>query len=157
DATDGRILVALVRDPKAEPRWRIGPTGMDAAPLLGADARVFTAGATVILDEKSALFPLAHLSRLPPGEYAVQAVLAPNPAPTYANAPSTLYRPPGAVRLDPAGGGTVKLELTRAAPAEQLPADTADVKFIRLRSELLSKFHGRPMYLRASLILPRDF
>jgi hypothetical protein len=157
EATDGRILVALVRDPKAEPRWRIGPTGMDAAPLLGADARGFTAGATVVLDEKSALFPLAHLSRLPPGEYAVQAVLAHNRDLNYPNAPGNLYSAPRAVKLDPATGGTVKLELTKAVPAEELPPDTADVKFIRLRSELLSKFHGRPMYLRAGLILPHDF
>src|SRR5205823_3785308 len=31
------------------------------------------------------------------------------------------------------------------------------VKFLKLRSELLSKFHGRPMYLRAAVVLPPDF
>ena len=31
------------------------------------------------------------------------------------------------------------------------------MKYVRLRSELLSKFHGRPIYLRAGVVLPRDF
>src|SRR5262249_55163067 len=30
-------------------------------------------------------------------------------------------------------------------------------KFIKMESKLLSKFHGRPMYLRAAVTLPRDF
>src|SRR5205085_7000750 len=40
---------------------------------------------------------------------------------------------------------------------EDPPADSQYVKFVNLKSELLSKFHGRPMYLRAGVILPREF
>src|SRR5207247_353918 len=28
---------------------------------------------------------------------------------------------------------------------------------VKIRSDLLSKFHGRPIYLRAGVILPKDF
>ncbi len=58
------------------------------------------------------------------------------------------------VALDPVKGGTVKLELTRKLPADEPPANTDQVKFLKFRSEKLSKFHGRPMYLRAGVILP---
>jgi hypothetical protein len=156
EVTDGRILVVLSRG-RREPRLAIGQTGLDAPPVLGADARGLRAGATVVLDQKSILFPQAHLSQVPPGEYSVQAVLAHNRDLNLVDAPGNLYSAPVTAKLDPAKGGTVKLELTKAIPSEEVPADTDEVKSIKFRSDLLSKFHGRPFYLRAGVILPRDF
>jgi hypothetical protein len=157
EATDGRVLVVLSRGKQSEPRRSIGEPGLNAPPVLGADAKGFTAGATVVLDQKSILFPLPHLSRLPAGDYTIQAVFAHNRDLNLLDAPGNLYSAPVKAKLDPARGGTVKLEVTKAIPPEKVPDDTAEVKFIKLRSELLSKFHGRPMYLRAGLILPRGF
>src|SRR5205807_3119838 len=59
--------------------------------------------------------------------------------------------------IDPAKGGVVKLELTKQVPPDQLPKETESVKWVKLRSELLTKFHGRPMYLRAGVVLPPGF
>ena len=50
----------------------------------------------------------------------------------------------------------MRLELSRAVPAEKLPPDSDLVKYLKIRSQLLSDFHGRPIYLRAGVILPRD-
>ena len=38
-----------------------------------------------------------------------------------------------------------------------MPADTAQIKFIKIQSKLLSEFYGRPIFLRAGLVLPRDY
>jgi hypothetical protein len=51
----------------------------------------------------------------------------------------------------------VRLTLTHRVPPDQPPPGTAQVKYVKVRSELLSRFHGRPYYLRAGVILPRDF
>src|SRR5438094_74488 len=56
---------------------------------------------------------------------------------------------------------TLRFEVTLAkglldAP-EELPADEEYVKYHKFKSELLSKFHGRPMYLRVGVIVPRGF
>ena len=61
------------------------------------------------------------------------------------------------MHLDPAHGGNVALELSQKIPAEQAPKETDLVKFVKLESPLLSQFHGRPIYLRAGIILPRDY
>src|SRR4029078_12264305 len=73
------------------------------------------------------------------------------------NSPGNLYSAVQKARLDPASGATVKLELTSKLPAEQLPAETDYVKYVKIQSDLLTKFHGRPIYLRAGVVLPRDF
>jgi hypothetical protein len=46
--------------------------------------------------------------------------------------------------------------LNHRIPPEALPADT-DLKYVELRSRVLSEFHGRPMFIRAGVILPRGF
>jgi hypothetical protein len=151
---DGRVLVVLGRNARVEPRHFIGESGMSMPPVLGQDANGFTAGKTVILDHRCAIFPIDELSRLPAGDYHVQAVFDYNRDIRIPNAPENLVSEVVKVKLDPARGGVVKLELTHKLPSDETPPGTDQVKFVKLRSDKLSKFHGRPMYLRAGVILP---
>jgi hypothetical protein len=157
--TDGRLVVVLGKRATPEPRRTIGTNarlGMAVSPVLGADAR-FGPGGTVVLDGKCLLFPQGNLANVPAGNYHAQALFIHNRDLLFPNAPGNLYSDPSAVHLDQAKGGTVKLELKHAIAEEKPPADTANVKFLKFRSERLSKFHGRPIYLRAGLVLPSGF
>ncbi|HEY7159000.1 MAG TPA: alpha/beta hydrolase-fold protein [Gemmataceae bacterium] len=154
---DGRLLLVLDRKKRPEPRRAIGQTGRKAPPILGRDVRGFAPGVSAALDQTAIVSPLEHLAELPKGDYFVQAVFMVNRDLQLIDAPGNLYSEPLAVKLDPQRGGTVKIELTRAVPPEALPAEDGYVKYVKIRSELLSKFHGRPMYLRAGVILPRDY
>ncbi len=155
----GRLLVVL--DPRGrrgrEPRFAIGRTGMNAPPLLGRDVEGLAPGESAALDDRSALFPISSLDHLPPGEYLAQAILHRNSDLNLVNAPGDLSSVPVPVRLDPSRGGTVRLELTRREPDERLPDDSESVRYLKIRSRLLSDFYGRPIFLRAALILPRGF
>ncbi len=42
-------------------------------------------------------------------------------------------------------------------PPVEVPADTAFVKRFKIQSPLLTKFWGRPIYLGATVLLPRDY
>ena len=75
-------------------RRSIGETGLNVPPVLGVDAKAFAPGVNVGLDQKSAIFPLAHLSVLPAGEYVVQAVFAHNRDLNLPSAPGNLYSEP---------------------------------------------------------------
>ena len=110
------------------------------------------------LDDRSCLFPIAHLGELRPGIYAVQALLHTNPDLNFPNAPGDLYSEAQTVRLDPAAGGTVALELSRGrarrdAPrrhrARQVPQDP-------LRAARATSTAGRSTSA-PGVILPRDF
>ena len=153
----GRLLVVLGKPRNGEPRLMIGKTGKDAPPILGRDVTELVPDAVAVLDDHSVVFPIESLSHLSAGTYAVQALLHTNRDLNLANAPGDLYSAVTNVRLDPAAGGVIRLELSRAVPDETLPADQELVKYLKIRSPLLSDFHRRPIALRAGLILPRDF
>jgi hypothetical protein len=153
----GRLLVILGKPGSDEPRLSIGQTGKNTAPILGRDVEKLAPNSVAQLDDRSAIFPIDSLRQLRPGMYAIQALLHTNRDLNLANAPGDLYSPVTTARLDPEAGGTIKLELSRAVPPEALPVDQELVKYLKVRSQLLSDFHGRPMALRAGVILPRDF
>jgi hypothetical protein len=153
----GRLLVALSRSETEEPRFTIGRTGLDAPPVLARDVENLRPGDAALLDERCAIFPISGLKALPPGEYSIQAVLDTNIDLKAPAAPGNLYSKVRRVWLDPARGETLRLTLTQQEPEESQPADTEYVRFVKIRSELLSRFHHRPIHLRAGVILPRDY
>ena len=153
----GRLLVVLGRKNGPEPRTTIGTTGLDAPPLLGRDVAGLARGVAAVVDQSAAVFPIRGLASLPRGEYVVQAVLQANRDLNVSDAPGNWYSDTQLVALDPAKGGVVRLELNHTVGQDEPPADTADVKYVKLQSELLSRFHGRPIYLRAGVLLPRGY
>jgi Putative esterase len=153
----GRLLVILGKPGSGEPRLSIGQTGKNASPILGRDVDSLVPNTIAVLDDQSVIFLIDSLRQLRPGTYAIQALLHTNRDLNLANAPGDMYSPVTTARLDPGAGGTIKLELTQAVPQETLPADQELVKYLKMPSPLLSGFHGRPMALRAGVILPRDF
>ena len=152
----GRVLVvASPSDP--EPRHRIGRVGPNATPIFAVDVDQLGASQTVVIDETSAAFPFDSLADLPPGDYHVQAVLDLNRDLRSPNAPGNLYSPPRRIVVAAGQDAAVRLELSNRVPDEELPADTDELRFVKIRSEQLSDFHGRPVFLRAAVILPKGF
>jgi S-formylglutathione hydrolase FrmB len=154
----GRLFVFLNRKAEPEPRLADDDISLDAPPILAKDVENYAPGSTpAVIDNSSIAYPIKDLAELPAGDYYVQALLDTNNDVRSLNAPGNLYSTVQKVSLDPKSGGTIKLELTRAVPPEQLPADTEFVKFVKIQSAMLSKFYGRPIFLRAGIILPRDY
>src|SRR5437867_4863883 len=153
----GRLFVIVGKTQRPEPRNTIGQPGMNGALVLARDVQNFRPGVVVALDRTSAIFPLESLEELSAGDYYLQALFRPNSDLKSLNAPGNLYSGVQRTHLEPRRGGTAKLELTGMIPPEQLPAGDQYLKYVKIQSNLLTRFHGRPIYLRAGLILPKDY
>jgi hypothetical protein len=153
----GRLFVILSRREQPEPRQAAGRTGMSSPPIFAREVVNLTPEQAGIIDARSVAFPVNSLREVEPGDYYAQAVLDTNLDLKSLNAPGNLYSKPQRLTLDPRSSGEVKLQLSEQLGAEQLPPETEYLKYVKLPSELLSQFWGRPMYLRAGIILPRDF
>lgn len=155
----GRLLIVLAEGSAGvEPRRLIARTGSDAVPTLGVDAPALAPGGRVTVEGAAAShFPLAEVATLPAGEYRVQAVLRTNRDLRAFDAPGTLFSDVVQVSLGPERAGSATLTLAHRLPEESLPPSTRFLRFVKLRSDLLSAFHGRPIYLRAGVILPVGF
>jgi hypothetical protein len=172
EPTTGRAFVMISRREDPEPRLQIGRTGV---PLFGRDIERLAPGAAVAIDETDLGSPVSRLSDLPPGEYYVQGFV--NLYSEFRRAdghvlwmhddqwegqrwnrsPGNLLSAVQKVHLDPQVGGTVRLVADRVIPPVQVPPDTRYVKRFRFQSAILTEFWGRPIYLGATVLLPRDY
>ena len=173
---DGRLILLFSTDPKSEPRTQMsGESALVTPFMFGQTVDGMKPGQAVTLGAQAFGWPARSLSGLKAGDYTVQAVL--NRYETYHRSdgavlklppdmgegqqwnakPGNLYSTPIKVHVDPAHPKPITLSLAnKIAPIADKP-DTPYIKHIRIKSELLSKFWGRPVYLRAHVLLPEGF
>jgi hypothetical protein len=171
---DGRLLLLISSDGNAEPRFQISD-GPATQLVFGIDVDGLAPGAEAIVDGSAFGYPLQSLAGLPRGEYYVQALLHRyetfhrsdghvvklpmdrGEGQHWNTAPGNLLSAPRRMSLDPAKGDTIRIVLDREIPPIAPPKDTKYVRHEKMRSELLTKFWGRPMEIGACLLLPEGF
>jgi Putative esterase len=171
--------------PDTEPRFQL-EENYESAQAFGVDADNVAPGKPLVIDSKTVGYPLENLAALPAGDYLVQAVfnvyeqfhladgrnlwLPPDKGEGqhWNRKPGNPYNTPVKLHLDSNSTAPVKLTLDKVIPPiEGTDLDPVQIaakspaakwlKFVRFKSEKLSKFWGRDMYLGAWVLLPDGF
>ncbi len=171
----GRVFVIVTRTESArEPRLQVGDW-MQETPFFTADVSQLQPGRPAVVDATTLGYPAKSLTEIPAGDYFVQALI--NVYTEFhrsdghtiwahmdqwegqqANiSPGNLYSESQRVHLDAAAGYTIKLAADKIIPPVEMPSDTRWLKHIKIQSALLTKFWGRPMYLGATVLLPKGY
>jgi len=170
---DGRLLLLLSTDASEEPRMQIDDTPRSQM-IFGVTVDGLAPGAAATVDATAFGYPIRSLKDVPPGEYTVQAVL--NLYETFHRSdgsviklhmdqgegqhwnitPGNLYSKPQKITIA-SGSAPIALSLTEEIPPIPAPQDTKYVRHIRIQSQLLTKFWGRPMFLSAVILVPEGF
>ena len=174
-AVDGRVLLLIATSDETEPRFQVRP-GVRAIQIFGIDVDDLEPGTAVRFDDSVFGYPIASLDDLPPGDYVVQAVLHRyetfhradghtvqlpmdrGEGQQWNRAPGNLYSTPRSITFDRGSDDkVVRISLDQAIPSIESPVDTEYVRHVRIQSELLTEFWGRPMFLGAHVLLPHGF
>jgi Putative esterase len=178
ESTTGRMFVAI--SPTLDPEPRIAAYNSarrrDArVPFFAVDIDQLKPGQPAIIDSSSIGFPYMSLNQLPASDYYVQGVL--NVYTQFHRAdghviwahmdqwegqrwgfsPGNLLSEPQKVHLDPAHPLIVKILLTKFIPPIEVDPDTEWVKRIKIQSKILTAFWGHPMFLGATVLLPKGY
>jgi hypothetical protein len=170
---DGRLLLVLSTDSSDEPRNQIDDTPRSEI-VFGLTVDGWKPGQPAKFDETAWGYPIGSLKDLPAGDYFVQVVL--NKYETFHRSdgktvklhmdqgegqhwnisPGNLYSKPEKMTIQH-DGRPISVRLTDVIPPIAVPSDTKYVRHIRIRSEVLTKFWGRPMFLSAVVLVPEGF
>jgi hypothetical protein len=171
---DGRLLLLLSTDDSAEPRFQISD-GPNTQLVFGIDVEHWEPGTRRRFDVHSFGYPFESLRDVPAGTYRVQVLLHKyetferadghtvklpmdrGEGQQWNRAPGNLLSEITTIDYHPLQPAPYRLELAQAIPPIEPPADTEYVKHIRIKSELLSEFWGRDMYLGAHVLLPEGW
>lgn len=183
----GHLILVLSKDAKSEPRMQMEEqyrsaqafgvdTGIDHTPSQ----------TTLTVDAKTIGYPRHSLADLDAGDYYVQGIfnvyeefhlasgksvwLPPDKGEgqKWNRKPGNLFNAPVKVHFDPKSSVPVKITLNKVMPEitgtpadpEQIAAHQPEakwLKYMRFRSDKLSKFWGRDTYLGAWVLLPDGF
>lgn len=166
----GRLIVVVSKTAQPEPRMLVSPSG---PAVFGVDLDQAKPGQPVIVDNRAASYPMS-LDSLPPGDYYVQAVIDvytrvhradghtiwvhmnDGRIETFQIAAGNLYSDVQKVHVG-SSGGTATLAASHVMPEQPREEDTEWVKHVRIQSDLLTKFWGRPIYVHATVLLPKGY
>jgi hypothetical protein len=183
----GRAYVILTRNDETEPVRQAGISGvpfwgMEVRRLSGSEEVTLVPGAEGVRG-----YPFQDFSSIPAGEYTAQAFLnvfttfhrsdgqtvemhlnsGAGQSPW--RAPGNAVSEPVRIRVGLGGDGAFRLSITQVIPPMEdvpgggtlqqgNPPDRGDlVRFVKIRSEALSAFWGRDMYVGANILLPSDY
>jgi len=173
---DGRLLLVLSTDPSDEPRNQVDDSPRTQM-VFGVTMDGWRPGQSTLVDATTWGYPVPSLKDVPAGSYYLQAVL--NKYETFHrsdgktvklhmdqgegqhwnSSPGNLYSKPRKIVLshDPGSAGQIAISLDQVIPPIATPADTKYIRHIRIQSEALTRFWGRPMFVSAIVLVPEGF
>jgi hypothetical protein len=173
---DGRVILLLSRDLTREPRTHVAPNEPLASPyIFGLNVDGLAPGRAVVVGDQAFGWPARHLSDVPAGDYLVQAVLNryeifhmadgrilklppdQGEGQQWATKPGNLYSSPIRLHIDNIHRARTALTLDQEIAAIARKTDTEFVRHLRIRSERLSKFWGRDVFIGAHILVPAGF
>jgi hypothetical protein len=173
---DGRLILLVSPDLTREPRTHVSSGDpLDSPYIFGLTVGGLGAGVAVPMGGAEFGWPARRVRDLPAGDYLVQAVLnryetfhladgrvlelAPDQGEgqQWQSKPGNLYSRPILVHVDPAGTARVAVTLDQVIGPIAPPRDSLYVRHVRIRSERLSKFWGRDVYIGAHVLIPWGF
>ncbi|ODV11844.1 MAG: hypothetical protein ABT19_11870, partial [Rhodanobacter sp. SCN 68-63] len=168
----GRVYVAVSRDGAKPP---IEQTDITGVPLFGHDVTGLKPGQIAAIDVNDYGAPLASLRDLPAGDYWMQPFVNVYTefkradghtlwmhmdqweGQDWKHSPGNLYGKPVKVHYDPTAATPIRLVADQVIAPIPFPKDSEYVRRFRIQSKLLTKFWGHPIYLGATVLLPKGY
>jgi hypothetical protein len=155
--SSGRLLVFLAD--AAKPREVLNGGFVPGETWIAAkEVEFFATGSTIVFDADQIAYP-KPFSQAPAGDHEFMALLDPDHSYSRnAQDGGDLYSAVVTVRgMNPADSGPIKLLINKLTPMRPKPVDTDSVKLVEFVSPMLTKFWGRPITMRAGVVLPPDY
>ena len=180
----GRMFLILAHTDSVEPRLQVGRYGTQ---FFGVDFVDLPPDQAVHIDGTTLGYPINEMAAIPPGDYYVQAVLdrytefkRPDghtlwmhmdqwEGQDWRRSPGNLYSKVQKITIGGTSGATTptgangasvqRIPLTVDQAMAPLPVntDTKWVKHIKMKSKKLTAFWGQPIYIGATILLPKGY
>ena len=171
---NGRLLLMITKDSLKEPRFQINDSN-ETGILIGKNVQQWIPGQKELFNSSAKAYPIEELNQLKSGTYFVQALLHKYDTFNLSNghtvqlpmdqgegqhwntSPKNIYSKPIKIEFDNQSKSHVKIIITEEIPPIEPVEDSKYIKHVKIKSELLSEFWGRPMYFQANVLVPQGF
>ena len=171
---NGRLLLMITKDSLKEPRFQINDSN-DTGIIVGKNVQQWKPNQKESFNSSLKAYPIEELDQLKSGTYFVQALFHKYDTFNLSNghtvqlpmdqgegqhwntSPKNIYSKPIKIEYNKHGKSPIEILITEEIPPIQPIKDSKYIKHVKIKSELLSEFWGRPMYLQANVLVPHGF
>lgn len=171
----GRIYVAISREESSRgrgPIWQAGETGV---PLFGMNMENMQPGTSATIDGSVFGYPVESLNDIPSGQYWVQGFINIYTrfdradghtiwlhmdqweGQNWRRSPGNLFSEPLKVTIEQGRDEVFSIVCDQVNQPIRMPEETEDVRIIRFASKILSDWWGHPIYIGATIRLPKGY
>ncbi len=155
--TEGRLMLFFTQQSDIEPRlYDYWPTA-DASRVVSVDVSRWAEGEKRKFRDEFKGFPVTSLAQLPAGQWRVQALLDHNFFGADINAENNLFSDVVELEVPVKGKLEVNLQLSQKVAPPPSPESSELIKYVEIKSELLSDFWQRDVSLKAAVLLPSSY
>jgi len=171
----GRVYVILADNNEREPRLQTGFYSVTGMPIFGKNVFSLKPEEGAVIDEEVFGFPYESIKDLPAGDYYIQGFV--NIYTEFKRSdghtlwmhndqwegqkwnisPGNIYSDVKKVHIDPSKTNTIELSCRHVIPPVKVLPDTKWIKRIKFESKILTDFWGQPIYLGATILLPKGY
>ncbi|MCM3872715.1 MAG: esterase family protein [Pyrinomonadaceae bacterium] len=154
----GRLLIFMTLSTEAMESVQPSFFELDKVWIAATEIRNLAPGKAIEINADDLAYP-GPFSTAPTGDYQIMALLDVDHSFPYSEmGPGDLRSiVVGALGLKPAETPPLKLVLTKRVEDEHPIADTESIKLVTFQSPALSAFWGRPIMMRAGVLLPASY
>ena len=153
ESFSGNVLLYLAKENKAPKNIFVG---LELVPVYRVQAKNLKAGEAVVINDAAVSYPV-ELTNIERGEYYVQVVFDLNLGdPNIGTSAGNLYSEPIKVNLNKEFDTVFKLEATEVV-APITFTETPLMKELSVKSELLSNFHKKDVFVSGAVGLPEGY
>ncbi|HEX5154167.1 MAG TPA: alpha/beta hydrolase-fold protein [Parafilimonas sp.] len=149
----GRIFIYLCTNNKIEPRFSINLQNRNESGMVFAKDVYWKIKEPLSISDNVVGFPLNSLSKIDSGNYFLQALYD---ADTLSFSTGNFYSLPLRVHINKTGKQIIKITLDKKIESPEI-ANSQYIRYVRIKSKLLSDFWHRPFYVQAGVLLPSDY
>ncbi|MBT1450396.1 esterase [Glaciecola sp. XM2] len=151
----GRLYIVFNQDDTDEPRFYSAWPTQGVEPMFATDLQQLDNTIVNVADE---VLGFEHaLSDLPAGTYSVQALYDTDFLDGRMNSPLNYFSKVQSIVVNAGEPIQLAFELTEQIPAETLPEDTEHLRFVKMKSDLVSAHWQQDMHIRAAVLLPAQY
>ena len=153
---DGRMYIFLSQNPEVEPYTQIWPNPYSRTTILARNMAGISLSETHSITDMSGWVSTAdwNLDAVPNGTYYVQVLWDQDEAESRISAPGNLYSEKQEVNLN--GDRAIQLELSEVIGPRRI-TDHELARYEEFRSQSLSDWWKKDVYLKVSILLPHDY
>jgi len=150
----GRLLIFISKNGRGELRYRTWPRQGNY--LFAKNIENWSANKSIKVAEGQGFMKTSQLAldAIPAGTYYVQALWDQDRSESRPNAPGNLYSE--VVKIDLHNSQNLELSISKIIPERRI-ANHPNVKQVTFKSDTLSKWWGKDMYLKVSVLLPNSY